>query len=99
LTLLIRILAAWRLASLLHSEEGPFSVFAQLRDVAGVRFDEHSQPVSDNQIGKLLSCFWCTSITASAIVAIMERRFNFAEILAGSAGAILIEEMRGRISG
>jgi hypothetical protein len=94
LKLLIRILATWRLASLLHSEEGPFEVFAQLRDVAGVRYDEHSKPVSDNQIGKMLSCFWCTSVWAAAIVGVLQGELNVLHILSDSAGAILIEQVR-----
>src|SRR4030042_5763963 len=99
MNLLTGILATWRLTNLLHKEDGPFDVFGKLRDLAGVRYDEMSNPVSDSQIGKMLSCFWCTSITASVIVAIFKRRLSLSEILASSAGAILIEELRGKKGG
>ena len=96
MNLLTGILATWRLTSLLYREDGPFDVFGKVRDLAGVRYDEMSKPFSDSQVGKALTCFWCTSITASVIVAIFKRRLSLSEILASSAGAILIEELRGR---
>ena len=92
MNLLIGILATWRLTSLLHKEDGPFDVFALARDAAGVRFDELSRPYSDNPVGKALTCFWCTSMWAGLIVG----RGSIVRALAYSAGAILIEELRGR---
>lgn len=96
LDLLIGILAAWRLTSLLHSEEGPFEVFARFRDWAGVRYDEQSQPVSDKQIGKMLCCFWCTSVWGALAIISFQRKLSLVKTLAYSAGAILLEELRGR---
>lgn len=49
LTLLILILATWRLSSLLVNEEGPFGMFLKLRLLIA--------PVTD-----LLTCIWCFSI-------------------------------------
>ncbi len=94
--LIVGILATWRVASLLYKEDGPWEVFAQIRDIAGVRFDELSRPVSDNQVGKMLTCFWCTSIWAAILVGLLERRPNLVSILAHSAGAIILRELTGR---
>jgi hypothetical protein len=92
MNLLTGILATWRLTSLLHKEDGPFDVFALARDAAGVRYDELSRPVSENPVGKALTCFWCTSIWSALIVS----RGSLLKALAYSAGAILIEGLRGR---
>ncbi len=92
INLLIGILATWRLTSLLHKEDGPFDVFALARDAAGVRFDEFSRPTSKNQIGKMLTCFWCTSMWAGLIIG----RGSIVRALAYSAGAILVKELTGR---
>lgn len=96
LDLLIGILATWRLTSLLHSEEGPFELFARFRDWAGVKYDEQSRPVSGSQIGKMLSCFWCCSIWSALAIMFFQGKGSFVKVLAYSAGAILIEEMRER---
>lgn len=57
LDVLIVGLAAWRVASLLVHEDGPWSVFDRIRGRAGVyREGELSGPA------KLLSCVWCTSV-------------------------------------
>lgn len=88
------ILATWRLASLLHREDGPWEIFAQIRDIAGVKYDEQSQAYSDNQIGKMLTCFWCISVWSALVVGLLRKKFNPVEILAYSAGAILVEKVR-----
>lgn len=87
--MIVGILATWRLAQLLHDEDGPWQIFARLRDVAGVRYDEWSRPYSDKQVGKMLSCFWCTSIWAALFVT----KGKVRETLAYSAGAILLERI------
>jgi hypothetical protein len=92
MNLLTGILATWRLTNLLHKEDGPFDVFGKLRDLAGVRYDEMSNPVSDNPVGKALTCFWCTSVWAGLIVG----RGSIVRALAYSAGAILVKELTGR---
>jgi hypothetical protein len=97
--MILRVLATWRLAQLLHGEDGPWEIFAKLRDLAGIRYNEYSRPVSDSQVGKMLLCFWCTSIWAAIIIAILDRRFDPVEILAHSAGAILIEQVNKNGSG
>lgn len=101
--LLTGILATWRLTHLLYAgdppEDGPFEMFAKIRDAAGVKFDEHSIPVSDNQIGKMLCCFWCTSVWAGLAVTGLQGSVSLRKVLAYSAGAILLEELRGQFNG
>lgn len=93
--LLLGILATWRLTSLLHAEDGPFDLFARLRDWAGVRYDERSQAVADSEVGKALTCFLCTSVWSALVVTVCQRKGSLVNVLAYSAGAILIETMRG----
>ncbi len=95
--MMMGILATWRLTRLLYAgsptelaEDGPFDVFARLRDAVGVRYDEYSRPTGANVVAKGLSCFWCTSVWAGLFVA----RGNVIKALAYSAGAILIQEIR-----
>lgn len=86
------ILATWRLASLLYAEDGPADVFAKMRDMAGVRYDERSNRVADTIAGKALCCFWCTSMWSALVVS----GGSLVRALAYSAGAILIREFTGR---
>ncbi len=54
--LLIVSLATWRLACLLHAEDGPWAIFDRLRYWAGTY--REPQPF----LGQLLGCFWCLSV-------------------------------------
>lgn len=92
--LLIQVLATWRLTNLLYREDGPLDVFARLRDRAGVRYDEHSNRVATNPVGKALCCFWCTSVWTALAINLFEGQISPIKILACSAGAILIEQIR-----
>lgn len=96
LDLVTGILATWRLTSLLHSEDGPFEIFARFRDWAGIKYDEQSQPVSENQLGKMIACVWCLSIWTGLAITVLQGNWSVVRILAYSAGAIWIEELRGR---
>lgn len=72
--LIIDTLATWRLASLLFREDGPWQVFARLRYLTGVRTSRFTGVCySDNQIGEMLCCFWCTSIWAAGGVLLSPR--------------------------
>jgi hypothetical protein len=64
---IILALATWRLSSLLVNEEGPFSVFTNLRYLAGVRFDEYSQSYGKNVVADALQCVWCASVWIAII--------------------------------
>lgn len=88
------ILATWRIASLFHREDGPFEVFGKLRDLAGVRYDEMSMPVSENQIGKMFCCFWCASFWAGLGASCLQGDVSLIKALGYSAGAIFLEELR-----
>jgi hypothetical protein len=49
--LVLGILSVWRITSLVGSEDGPWDIFAKLRDSAG-----------DGPLGKGLACFYCLSM-------------------------------------
>lgn len=56
-------LAAWRVASFLVNEDGPFNVSHRLRVRIGWVYDEYggiSRP--DTFLGGLFSCVWCMSV-------------------------------------
>ena len=58
----ILALATWRLTSLLVWEDGPFEVFARIRHVLGVRYDEGNVPYGENWLAKGVVCPACTSV-------------------------------------
>jgi hypothetical protein len=70
LDLVLLALATWRLAALLAQEEGPFNLLGRLRHRLGVRYDAHSVPYADNELGKLLLCPWCSSVWLGAALAV-----------------------------
>jgi hypothetical protein len=57
-------LAGWRIASLMVSEDGPFSVFARVRAWAGV--PNVGPQLPRPFVGGVLSCLWCASVWTSA---------------------------------
>lgn len=57
LTLLILIMATWRISSLLVNEEGPFGALAELRFIV-------------SKFSEVLSCLWCASIWVALAIAI-----------------------------
>lgn len=86
---LIDSLATWRLTSLFHQEEGPFSFFDRLRDGIGIRYNEYNIAYADNEVGKAFLCFWCLSVWASVVIRWIPDRIKY--IMAVSAMAIFIE--------
>lgn len=87
LTLLVLILATWRISSLLVSEDGPFKIFARFR-ILIIRFTE------------VFSCLWCASIWIGLGFTILYTRapevaFWIALPFALSAGAILWDKHNG----
>src|SRR5512139_3847175 len=101
LSLVVLALATWRVSSLLVSEDGPWGMFAELRRIVGVRYDEHSIPLGSTFLGKLLSCVWCVSVWIGAGWALLflflpEVSFVLALPLALSAGAIFVENLVSR---
>lgn len=76
------ILATWRLSTLLTLERGPYAVFKRLRDEN-----------ADNEVGKALECFYCTSIWSAVLVLILEVVCpRLVDVLVMSAGAILYDK-------
>lgn len=70
-------IAGYRLASMLVEEDGPGDVFRRLREAAGLNMVltaggwEKLQAEPTSWTGKLLRCFWCTSVwTSSACYAV-----------------------------
>lgn len=55
-------LATWRISSLLVNEDGPWSMFARLRALVGVRHDDEFQPMASNMVGRAFLCIWCMSV-------------------------------------
>jgi hypothetical protein len=89
LCFLIAALAVWRVAHLLHAEDGPFDCFVRLRECVG-----------DGFWGKLLDCFYCLSVWIAAPAAIisgsdwLQRLFLW---LAISAVAIFMERLHAAL--
>ncbi len=94
---IISSLAVWRISSLLVREDGPGDVFAKLRNITGVRYDEYSNSYGTNILSSALTCVWCTSIWVAGLIAILEKPVNirivFLRLCALSAMAIMIEEI------
>lgn len=79
-TLLIVALAAWRFAYLLVNERGPLAIGDMVRLLAGVRVEtveragynnttyQTTECASDNEVGKMLCCIYCTSFWTSGMV-------------------------------
>jgi hypothetical protein len=84
-SLLLGILAVWRITHLLNAEDGPWEVVVRLRRIAGEGF-----------WGQLLDCFYCLSVWIAAPLALYLGTTLSDRILlwlALSAGAILIESV------
>lgn len=81
--------AAWRLASFIAVEEGPWGIFEHLRGLAGV-------PEKGDVKGMLpilITCVWCVSLwTAALLWGVWEYwRPEPVIVLAAAAGAIAVE--------
>jgi hypothetical protein len=87
MSLVIAVLAIWRVTHLFWGEDGPWDLFVRLRRLAGNTF-----------LGNLLDCFYCLSLWIAAPLAWLlghtwlERGLL---CLALSAGAILLERISG----
>jgi hypothetical protein len=98
LRFLMLTLAVWRVTSLLHREDGPWYIFAQLRKFIGVYYDEFSRLQGRNVVARALTCFWCSSVYVAFPFAFLMPGYNpFVTWLALSAGAIFVDELTIRI--
>lgn len=95
LELVLGILATWRVTSLFVYEEGPWELFEKLRYKTGVYFLNPDTEQPETMLGKLLSCFWCTSIWVAALVGlILTQSWTIIVVVPSlSAGAILIDTL------
>lgn len=98
ITFLCNILITWRLTSLAVSEEGPFDVFARLRDLIGIEYDEFNVCIGTNIFAKAFCCFWCASLWISTLVVLSTVPWShptgeiLGQILSYSAGAIIVQK-------
>ena len=99
LTLIIAILATWRLSAMLSYEAGPFDVFISIRELAGIIHDDLGQTniVPPVFWAELLDCVWCLSVWIGVVIAIV-LYWNpvFVWLLLPfslSAGAIIVERI------
>jgi len=98
-SMLVLVLACWRLTSLMVKEDGPFGMFAKLRHLIGVRQVEGSTtPYGTNVFAEGLSCVWCCSVWVGAALTIAYAIDPGLTILASlpfalSAGAIIVERI------
>lgn len=65
--LLIIALAAWRLAYMLTSEDGPLAVFKRARDTLMKRAMNNDYDLQPGTWGALFSCVYCMSIWTGAV--------------------------------
>lgn len=87
-TLLLCVLAVWRVTHLLWAEDGPGDVFVRLRRLAGTGF-----------FARLLDCFYCLSLWVAAPFAFLAARDWAGRLvlwLGLSGGAILLERATSR---
>lgn len=68
--IVIMALASWRITSLFVDEDGPYDVFAKLRNKVGIKYDERSNEYSTSELSKFWMCTWCMSIAIAALVVI-----------------------------
>jgi hypothetical protein len=111
--LVVYAFAAWRLASLLVNEDGPFRIFERLRSLVGIETittasenGYHTAHVANGPIAEGLMCVWCTSVWCAALLVIGSLLpvagiyvTWFTRILAISAGAIIIQVVIESIKG
>ena len=98
-SMLVLVLACWRLTSLIVQEDGPFRIFAKFRYWIGVRQVEGSTtPYGTNVVAEGLSCIWCCSVWVGVALVVAYVLDPALTVLASlpfalSAGAIIVERM------
>lgn len=60
--LIIAGLATYYVTHAMIATDGPWEIFARLRDRVGVRFDKDSVPYAENQLAKIFLCPVCFSL-------------------------------------
>ncbi len=88
LTLVLAVLAVWRITHLLHAEDGPWDLVVRLRLWAGA-----------GVLGRAMDCFYCLSLWVALPFAWLLGAAPSEQFLlwpALSAAAILLERATGR---
>jgi len=96
--LLIMVLATWRLASMLVSEDGPFDVFRRIRSLWGITHHDDGTvaQIPDTTLAKLFTCMWCMTLWMAAVVYLLWIVAPVAVWILGlSTGGIIVERVRG----
>lgn len=95
-------LAAWRLASMVVRERGPWDMFVWARERAGIVHDEDKIPTvyPDKFFAQLLSCTWCFSMWVGTFwifmyLLIPPLTIAIAAVFALSTAAIVIDRWLG----
>ena len=68
LTLLVLGLAAYRVTLMLSIEDGPGDIFYNLKVLAGAKKSMNGIWSADTFFGKLLICFYCTSVWTALLL-------------------------------
>ena len=98
LDLIIMALAAWRVASVITSEDGLWDMWKRLRAIMGIKHhdDGSISHIPEKTLAKLFGCLWCISVWVGFITYIA---WYFVPImvwiLAISTGAIIVDRLRG----
>ena len=71
MTICLLPFSVWRLSNILLREEGPFCIAQKIRCIAGVKYDDMSEPYGENVISMALSCMWCLSVWVSFFMVLM----------------------------
>ena len=96
------ILAIWRVSSLFYDEKGPWDVMVKLREKMGIEHDENGNVIATPIHLEPITCFWCVTLFVAIPLVYFthHRKCGMIEalelVLAGSAGAILVEKWLGR---
>lgn len=91
-SLVVRGLAAWRLADMLVNEDGPNRVFFRLREASGIRHDGQGNISHWMNEWTPLHCVYCTNVWTAFLLARAPKLLVF--VLSLSAVASLIELSR-----
>ena len=70
-SLVIFILATYRLSHMLAYDYGPLDIISKFRHFSGVRYDERSIPYGINSFSKGMICMYCNSIWWSVIITLL----------------------------
>ncbi len=94
--LLLISLATWNVSSLLVQEDGPFLMFARLRNKFGVMISAEGITYAENGLGEIFLCLWCMSRWVAIFFIVLYWFFpiftlGLCAILSVSTMAILID--------